>query len=71
MRVVLGEYGDLEALRRSLVQRLRDNRIALDRPGFADYLREAIVNQVAIDQPTYSGLKTALANAQKRSASGI
>jgi hypothetical protein len=26
-------------------------------------LREAVVNQVAIDQPTYSGLKTALANA--------
>jgi hypothetical protein len=58
---LLGEEGDLETLRRSLVRRLRDDRIALDHPGFADYLREAVVNQIAIDQPTYSGLKTALA----------
>src|SRR5262249_6265965 len=60
LRDLLGESGDLEALRRSLVMRLRENRIALDHPGLADYLREAVVNQVAIDQPTYSGLKTAL-----------
>ena len=44
--------------------RLRENRIALDQPGLAEYLREAVVNQLAIDQPNYSGLKTALANAQ-------
>jgi hypothetical protein len=42
------------------VRRLRDSRIALDHPGLAGYLREAVVNQVAIDQPTYSGLRTAL-----------
>jgi aminoglycoside phosphotransferase (APT) family kinase protein len=63
LRALLGEEGDLEALRRSLVQRLREGRIALDQVGLADYLREAVVNQIAIDQPTYSGLKTALANA--------
>jgi aminoglycoside phosphotransferase (APT) family kinase protein len=63
LHALLGEDGDLDALRRSLVRRLRDNRIALDHPGLADYLREAVVNQVAIDQPTYSGLKTALADA--------
>ena len=63
LRALLGEDGDLEGLRRALVQRLRDNRMALDHPGLADYLREAVVNQVAIDQPSYSGLKTALANA--------
>jgi hypothetical protein len=33
--------------------------MSLDHPGLADYLREAVVNQVAIDQPTYSGLKIA------------
>jgi aminoglycoside phosphotransferase (APT) family kinase protein len=65
LRTLLDEDGDLEALRHSLVQRLRDNGIALDHPGLADYLREAVVNQVAIDQPTYSGLKTALANATR------
>jgi aminoglycoside phosphotransferase (APT) family kinase protein len=63
LRAVLGEDGDLEALRRALVKRLREDGMALDHPGLADYLREAVVNQVAIDQPTYSGLKTALANA--------
>jgi hypothetical protein len=40
---------------------LRENKIALDHPGLAEYLREAVVNQLAIDQPGYSGLKTALA----------
>jgi aminoglycoside phosphotransferase (APT) family kinase protein len=61
LRDVLGETGDLETLRRSLVRRLRENKIALDHPGLAEYLREAVVNQLAIDQPGYSGLKTALA----------
>lgn len=65
LRALLGDHGDLEALRRLLVRRLRDNQIALDHPGLADYLREAVVNQVAIDQPSYSGLKTALSNASK------
>ena len=65
LRALLDEDGDLEELRRSLVQRLRDNAIELDHPGLADYLREAVVNQVAIDQPTYSGLKTALAHATR------
>src|SRR5262245_48171579 len=65
LRALLGNNGGLDALRCLLVQRLRDNQIALDHPGLADYLREAVVNQVAIDQPSYSGLKTALANASK------
>ena len=64
LRALLGENGDLETLRRALVRRLRDNRMPLDHPGLADYLRDAVVNQVAIDQPTYSGLQTALANAR-------
>jgi aminoglycoside phosphotransferase (APT) family kinase protein len=63
LRALLGEMGDLETLRWSLVRRLRDNEIALEHPELAATLREAVVNQVAIDQPNYSGLKTALANA--------
>jgi aminoglycoside phosphotransferase (APT) family kinase protein len=68
LRALLAETGDLEALRWSLVRRLRDNEIALDHPELAATLREAVVNQVAIDQPNYSGLKTALANALPRPA---
>ncbi len=64
LRGLLAEGGDLESLRWSLVRRLRENRIALDRAGLAEYLREAVVNQAAIDQPSYSGFKTALANAR-------
>lgn len=62
LRTLLHDESDLETLRRLLVEWLRSNGIALDHPGLADYLREAVVNQIAIDQPTYSGLKTALAN---------
>jgi aminoglycoside phosphotransferase (APT) family kinase protein len=60
LKTLLDEDGDLDALRRSLVARLRTNRMSLDHPGLADWLRDAVVNQLAIDQPTYSGLKTAL-----------
>jgi len=51
---------DLEALRWRLVNELRDGTMPLDRPGLAEHLRQTVVNQVAIDQPGYSGLKTAL-----------
>jgi hypothetical protein len=53
--------GDLTDLRWRLVNGLRDGSIALDAPGLAEHLRATVVNQVAIDQPRYSGLATALA----------
>jgi len=64
LRALFGEAGELPALRWKLVHGLRDGTIALDRPGLAELLREAVVNQVAIDQPGYSGLKTALARSR-------
>lgn len=58
--------GDLNdsvwALRWRLVESLRDGSMPLDRPGLAEYLRTSVVNQVAIDQPRYPGLATALAS---------
>ena len=56
---LLGE-GDLNALRWQLVHGLRDGSLKLDMPGLADHLRQTVVNQVAIDQPKYSGFKTAI-----------
>jgi hypothetical protein len=44
----------------ALVERLRDGSLALDAPGLAEHLRQTVVDQVAIDQPNYSGLATAL-----------
>jgi uncharacterized protein DUF6285 len=67
LRGLLGKDGDLESLRRTLVQRLREDRMALDHPGLAEYLRESVVNQVGIDQPTYSGFNRALANSVSQS----
>lgn len=51
----------LEVMRRRLAHGLQDGSIALDREGLADHLRLTVVNQLAIDQPRYSGLSAALA----------
>ncbi|HVN84789.1 MAG TPA: phosphotransferase family protein [Candidatus Binatia bacterium] len=57
---ILGHAGDLETLRWELVRRLRDGSMPLDRRGLAEHLRQTVVTQVAIDQPQYSGYRTAL-----------
>jgi len=60
LRQLLSVDGDLESLRWQLVNGLRDETIPLNLPGLAEHLRATVVNQVAIDQPRYSGFKTAL-----------
>lgn len=57
---VLGKSGELEALRWELVEALRSGTMPLDSPGLADHLRNSVAAQVAIDQPRYTGLRTAL-----------
>jgi len=59
LRRILGGSADLESLRWQLVRGLRDRSVPLDLPGLADHLRETVVRQVAIDQPRYSGYRTA------------
>lgn len=54
---------DLASLRWRLVNGLRDGSVGLQDPGLVEYLREAVVNQVGIDQPKYTGYKTACRNA--------
>ncbi len=56
----------LETLRWGLVHGLRDGHFALDDAKVVDYLRESVVNQVGIDQPKYTGYKTALRNAASK-----
>jgi hypothetical protein len=60
LRALLGGDGDLEVLRWKLVHALREGTLPLEAPGLAEHLRATVVNQVAIDQPKYSGLRTAL-----------
>lgn len=62
LRQLLNTSGDLDTLRWALVHGLRDGSIALDLPGLQQHLRQSVVNQIAIDQPSYSGLETAMAN---------
>ncbi|MBL6953054.1 MAG: phosphotransferase family protein [Alphaproteobacteria bacterium] len=49
----------LENLRWRLVNKLRAGEMSLDYPGLGEHLRHTVVNQIAIDQPRYSGFKTA------------
>ncbi len=63
LQTLLGEDGSLETLRWSLVESLRDGSRPLDDPALIEHLRTTVVNQIAIDQPKYSGFRTALANA--------
>ena len=63
LAALLGARGDapIDGLRRRLAEGLRDGSLGLDHPGLADHLRATVVNQLAIDQPRYSGLAAALA----------
>lgn len=63
LKALLGADDSLSALRWRLTRALRDGSMALDAPGLAEHLRSTVVNQIAIDQPRYSGLTTALDNA--------
>ncbi len=57
---LLGQEGDLKDLRWALVHALRDGSIELNNSNLINHLRQTVVNQVAIDQPRYSGFKTAV-----------
>jgi len=53
---------DLVTRRWALVNGLRDGSVGLANTALQSYLRETVVNEVAIDQPKYSGLAQALRN---------
>ncbi len=55
---------DFCSLQWRLVDKLRDGSIPLDAPGLAEYLRQSVVTQVAVDQPSYSGFQTAIASVE-------
>ncbi len=63
LQALLGGNADLDGLRWRLTQGLRNGSIPLNHPGLPEHLRNTVVNQVAIDQPKYSGFKTAMGTA--------
>jgi hypothetical protein len=60
LRTLFESGEDLASLKSRLVGALRDGSMSLDQPGLVEYLREAVVNQTAIDQPRYSGFRYAI-----------
>ena len=56
---LLDSTGDIDQLRWELVHSLRAGTIELNSPKLHTYLRDSVVNQVAIDQPKYSGFRFA------------
>ncbi len=61
LRRLLDADGSLLDLRWKLVHAIRDDAIALDDTRLHEHLRATVVNQIAIDQPKYSGFRTAAA----------
>jgi hypothetical protein len=60
LRNLLGVDLPLGELRLLLAEGLRDGIIAVDADGLVKHLRQTVVNQVLIDQPTYPGCIAAL-----------
>lgn len=59
LKALLGHDGSLEELNRELCRRIREGTIGLDTPGLKEHLDRSTRDKVAIDQPSYSGLKQA------------
>ena len=60
LRNLLGVDLPLGELRLLLAEGLRDGTIPMDADGLVEHLRNTVVNQVLIDQPTYPGCIAAL-----------
>jgi hypothetical protein len=68
LELLLQRRGTLEELNHALCARISAGDMDLDTPGLAEHLRLTTIDKVRIDQPTYSGLKTALARADRGDA---
>jgi len=62
LKALLNQDGSLIELNRELCRRIRDGVIRLDSPGLAEHLTLTTRDKVAIDQPSYSGLRRLLAD---------
>lgn len=63
LKSLLGREGTLDQLNRALAARIASGDITLETPGLAEHLRRTTLDKVAIDQPSYSGFKSAVARA--------
>ena len=65
LRSLLGRDGSLDQLNRALAARIASGDISLETPGLAEHLKRTTLDKVAIDQPSYSGFKSAVARADR------
>ena len=63
LKGLLGRDGTLDQLNRALAARIAAGDITLQTSGLAEHLKQTTLDKVAIDQPSYSGFKTASAAA--------
>ena len=61
LRALLAMDGDLTDLTAELCRRIRTGEIDLAAPGLAEHLWTTTLDKLAVDQPTYSGYRAALA----------
>jgi hypothetical protein len=61
LETILGRSGELEDMRGDLCRRIADRSVDLDDPALRSLLRNSILAQCLIDQPTYPGVAEALA----------
>jgi len=59
LTILLGREGLLEDMNRELCKKIRDGEIDLETKGLKEHLDLTTRDKVAIDQPTYSGLRQA------------
>ncbi len=60
LAALLGHDGELGDLNAELAGKIRSGEISLEAPGLRDHLWQTTLDKVAIDQPKYSGYRTAL-----------
>jgi hypothetical protein len=60
LQAFFGSNEDISVLRKRLVTELRDKTISLESDDLKSHLRHTVINQIAIDQPKYSGFKKAV-----------
>lgn len=65
---LLGRSGTLDELNRALCVRIQAGEITLETPGLAEHLKATTLDKVAIDQPSYSGFKSAVARGDRGAA---
>ena len=60
LEALLGQRASLAELNSALCEKIRSSEMTLQTPGLLDHLKTTAICQLKVDQPKYSGLKTAL-----------